>query len=121
MPVKKSPTIQANVLQRYSELVSTLPGIEVKGATMPYTSFNGNMFSFLAPDGRLNIRLSKTGKAAFMQQHSSEETVQHGIVMKEYASVPDAVWNDDDALKRCIEESYAYALTLKAKATKKKE
>jgi hypothetical protein len=119
MPAKKTSAAPANILQRYSELVAALPGIEVKGATMPYTSLNGNMFSFIAPDGRLNIRLSKAGKAAFMKQYSAEETVQYGVAMKEYAVVPDIVWNDADALKRCMEESFAYARTLKAKATKK--
>ena len=35
------------VLASYEALVATGPGVERKGKTMPYTSVNGHMFSFL--------------------------------------------------------------------------
>jgi len=34
-------------LSLYEKLVATLPGVERKGDTVPYTSVNGHMFSNL--------------------------------------------------------------------------
>lgn len=39
-------------LERYERLVATIPGVERKGRTLPYTSLNGHMFSFLGEGGR---------------------------------------------------------------------
>jgi hypothetical protein len=36
-------TIPADRLARYDLLVATLPGVERKGVTVPYTSVNGNV------------------------------------------------------------------------------
>jgi hypothetical protein len=38
-------------LALYEKLVATNPGVERKGATMPYTSVNGHMFSLLTKEG----------------------------------------------------------------------
>ena len=38
-------------LEFYEHLVATQPAVERKGATMPYTSVNGHMFSFLTKEG----------------------------------------------------------------------
>jgi hypothetical protein len=84
----KASTISAEVLERYRQLISSQPDIELKGAAMPYTSINGNMFSFLSPDGALNLRLSQTDLAAFLADHKTEQTIQHGVVLKDYAIVP---------------------------------
>jgi len=34
-------------LELYERVVATVPGVERKGATIPYTSLNGHMFSYL--------------------------------------------------------------------------
>ena len=44
-------------LALYERLVATNPEVERKGATMPYTSVNGHMFSFLGKDGGVALRL----------------------------------------------------------------
>lgn len=41
------PFPPAEKIALYEKLLATIPGIERKGATMPYTSLNGNMFSFI--------------------------------------------------------------------------
>ena len=41
----------------YEKLVATHPKVERKGATVPYTSLNGHMFSYLSKDGKLALRL----------------------------------------------------------------
>jgi hypothetical protein len=43
----------------YDKVIATLPGIERKGDTMPYTSLNGYMFSFLDRYDTLALRLPK--------------------------------------------------------------
>ena len=50
------PTI-ADALKQYEKLIATNPNVERKGATMPYTSLNGHMFSFLTKTGTLALRL----------------------------------------------------------------
>lgn len=67
---KKSTTdIPGDKLVLYESLVSTRPDIERKGATMPYTSLNGHMFSFLTKEGTLALRLSD-GVPQEVQNHA---------------------------------------------------
>jgi len=44
---KAKPETPADKLDLYEKLVATNPDVERKGATMPYKSLNGHMFSFL--------------------------------------------------------------------------
>ncbi|MEM1048733.1 MAG: TfoX/Sxy family protein [Pseudomonadota bacterium] len=106
-------------LQRYRVLVAASPGIELKGKKMPYTSMNGNMFSFLAPDGVLCLRLSSAECTEFMQAHGTEPVMQYGSVMRDYVAVPDALVTDDDALAALFRKSLENAQSLKAKPTKR--
>ncbi len=106
-------------LQTYAELVSGTPDLELKGAKMPYTSMNGNMFSFLAVDGTLCFRLSPADCKAFVQSHGTQPVKQYGSVMRDYVAVPDAVMQDDAALRGLFETCVANAQALKAKPTKR--
>src|SRR6185503_8455133 len=54
---KPKLTIPSDRLALYDALVAAHPEIERKGATMPYTSLNGHMFSFLSPAGAMALRL----------------------------------------------------------------
>ena len=54
--------IPAAAIERYDAVIATRPGIERKGASMPYTSTNGHMFSFLTPEGTLALRLSTSDR-----------------------------------------------------------
>ena len=38
-------------LELYEKLVGTIPNVKRKGATVPYTSLNGHMFSYLSKQG----------------------------------------------------------------------
>ena len=62
--VKKS-SIPAEKLELHEKLVATNPKIERKGATHPYTSLNGNMFTLLNPPGTLAIRLPADEREKF--------------------------------------------------------
>jgi len=54
---KAAASAPADRVALYERLVATNPQVERKGATMPYTSLNGNMFSFLMKSGRVGLRL----------------------------------------------------------------
>src|SRR5260370_20952458 len=72
----------------YDALLATNPAIVRKGATMPYTSVNGNMFSLLTADGTLALRLSTSDREAFLKKYKTTLCEQYGAVMKEYVRVP---------------------------------
>ena len=48
---------------------------DVKGAKNPYTSRNGHMFSFLAPDGTMALRLSDEMTEEFRSSHESGDVI----------------------------------------------
>lgn len=52
-------------LAQYQKLVSTKPEIQRKGATVPYTAVNGNMFSYLSKEGKRELRLPPDAIDAF--------------------------------------------------------
>jgi hypothetical protein len=117
---KPSPKAPAETVVLYEALLATNPSIERKGATMPYTSVNGNMFSLLTPEGTLALRLPDDKREAFLKRYDTRLTVQYGCVMKEYVDVPASLLNDTRTLAKYLDISYQYAQSLKPKATKKK-
>jgi hypothetical protein len=116
-PVPKAP---AESVALYEALLATNPEIERKGATMPYTSVNGNMFSLLTPDGTLALRLPEAEREAFLKRHDTELCKQYGVVMKEYVAVPASLLQNTRALAKYLDISYRYACSLKPKPTTKK-
>lgn len=110
----------AEALDHYEALVSTNPEIERKGATMPYTSKNGHMFSFLTKEARLALRLPAGEREEFLEQFNTDLCVQHGAVMKEYVVVPEDLLKDTAKLAHYFNLSYAYVKSLTPKPSKKK-
>jgi len=108
-------------IETYKEMVNSFSALEVKGATMPYTSVNGNMFSFFSKDGQLSIRLSEKDRDKFIKQHKTGLSIQHGVIMKEYVVIPDSLFKKPTILEECLKKSYDYALTLKPKSTTRKK
>lgn len=119
MPAE-SGGIPPEKLELYDRLVATIPGVERKGASMPYTAVNGNMFSFLTKEGTLALRLPVAERRAFLEEHNTSLVEQHGAVMKEYVAVPDGLLEDTDHLKPYFSSSLAYTTALKPKASRKK-
>ena len=72
----------------YEALIATQPDIERKGRSSPYTSVNGNMFTILAADGTLGMRLAAADRHAFTATYGTGLYQAHGTVMKEYVAVP---------------------------------
>jgi hypothetical protein len=107
--------IGETVLASYEALIATRPGVERKGKTMPYTSVNGHMFSFLTPDGILALRLSATDRAGFMETYASQLVEQHGAVLKEYVAVPPDLLDRLEELAPWFGRSFEYVGSLKPK------
>jgi hypothetical protein len=115
--VSRRPEPPRNV-ELFDRLVARLPGVERKGASMPYTAVNGNMFSYLDASGSMALRLAPNQRAAFIGRFQTALHVAHGVVQKEYVAVPDDLLADTDRLLPYFASSLEYALTLKAKPTK---
>jgi TfoX/Sxy family transcriptional regulator of competence genes len=105
----------------YDALLATNPAIERKGATMPYTSVNGNMFSLLTADGTLALRLPTADREAFLKKYKTTLCQQYGAVMKEYVSVPATLLANPRQLAKYLALSYEYARSLKPKPTTKRK
>lgn len=105
----------------YEKLVATNPAIERKGATVPYTSLNGNMFSYLSKEGKLALRLPAQEREAFLKKYDARLCEAYGIVQKEYVEVPDSLLASTKELKKYFDASYAYAGSLKPKATTRRK
>ena len=117
---KEQTDIPGELVALYEKLVATIPNLERKGATMPYTSHNGNMFSFLAKDGSLALRLGVEEREAFIKKYKTNLVEANGTILKEYVAVPKKLQADIKALKPYFGQSFAYVATLKPKPTKKK-
>ena len=103
-------------LALYDKLLATDPSIERKGATIPYTSANGKMFTYLTPTGDFRLRLPEDERAAFMKKYRTKPVVQHGVVMKDFVAVPPALFARTGELKPYLAKSRAYAVRLGTKA-----
>lgn len=114
-------TNSTSTLIFYEELVQTIPDLERKGKTMPYTSINGHMFSFLDKENTLGLRLSEEDREAFIKKFNSRLMEQHGRIMKEYVIVPQTLLGDIKTLSTYFKKSYDYVSSLKPKPTKKKK
>ena len=105
----------------YSKLIDHFPEVEEKGKTMPYTSLNGNMFSFLDKEGIMGLRLSQTDREQFIKKYKTKLMEQHGRIMKEYVHVPQSLLIKTGSLTKYFSQSLEYVASLKPKPTKKKK
>src|SRR5262245_3261860 len=118
MPRPSTSQIPEQRLREYDRLVATQPDIERKGVTLPYTAVNGNMFSFLSPEGVLALRLSAADRGAFLDRYSATLHVAHGALMKEYVSVPEGLLGELEELRPWFAASAADAKGLKPKPSR---
>jgi TfoX/Sxy family transcriptional regulator of competence genes len=108
-------------LELYERLVATNPRVERKGATVPYTSLNGHMFSYLSKQGKLALRLPAAEREAFLKEHKARLCEAYGKVQPEYVEVPDSLLLSTQELKRYFDSSYEYVASLKPKPTTRKK
>ncbi len=116
----KQPDLPEPQLSQYEAMVATQPDVQRKGKTMPYTSLNGNMFSFMAKDGLVAVRLSDEEREKFLKKHPGSAVQQYGKTMKGYVEVPEEILSNKRRARALFARSYAFAQTLKAKPSKRK-
>ena len=110
--------IPEDKLERYDNLIAQFPHIERKGKTVPYTSTNTYMFTFLDKEGTMDLRLGNEDLEDFKETHQSENSVQHGTIMADFVNVPETLFEDWTQLKEYVQMSYDYTNTLKPKKKK---
>jgi hypothetical protein len=120
MSVKNKGIVPADKLELYEKLVGTNPNLQRKGATHPYTSLNGHMFSYLHPSGSLALRLPKDEREKFLREYKTTLFEAYGVVQKEYVTVPDALLKNTKELEKYFVMSCRYVQTLKPKPSRKK-
>ena len=118
---KATNQVPTDKLELYEKLVATLPGVPRNGATVPYTSVNGHMFSYLSNTGKLSLRLPEEARKAFLTKYKTTLSQQYGVVQKEYVEVPDALLKKTSELKKYFGLSFAYVSALKPKPTTRKK
>ena len=104
----------------YEELIADTPDLELKGKATRYTSMNGNMFSFLSPEGTLAVRLPAAERTVFLERFPAAVVEQYGSVMKDYVGVSDRVLADGSELRALFERCVEHARTLRPKPTTRK-
>jgi hypothetical protein len=113
---KAAVSVDPKVLAAFDGMIAGVPGIERKGAAMPYLSINGNMYAVISKANVIGLRLSKDDLAAFMAAGGEPYEGTPGFINKEYGGVPATMLADTKTLKRWFKVSHAYAQTLKPKA-----
>jgi hypothetical protein len=108
-------------LPLYEKLVATNSKVELKGATVPYTSLNGHMFSYLSKEGKLALRLPAAEREAFLKKYKAKLCEAYGRIQEEYVEVPDSLLASTKELKKFFDCSYNYVSSLKPKPTSKKK
>lgn len=112
---KEKNSVPSETISFYDKLIQNNPLVERKGATLPYTSFNGHMFSFIDKGGVLSLRLPEKEREAFIKKYKTSLSIQHGVIMKEYVIVPEKLFKKTTELLKYFEASLAYIQTLKPK------
>lgn len=118
---KENKVIPPTRLALYDNLIQSIPNLERKGVTLPYTSWNGHMFSFLSQDGSLGIRLPQAQRENFIKKYKTTLCTAHGTVLKEYAAVPEKLFRNTGELIEYFAYSFEYVKTLKPKPAKKEK
>jgi hypothetical protein len=103
----------------YEKLVATHPHAELKGDTIPYTSLNGHMYSFLSKQDELALKLPEEERAKFITKYQTRLAENYGIVQKEFVVVPDALLSKTSQLKPYFAMGYDYVSSLKPKPAAK--
>jgi hypothetical protein len=117
----KLKTVDTTRLDLYRNLVTTIPKVDLKGDTIPYTSLNGHMFSYLHPSGAFALRLPEDEREKFLSKYKTKLFEAYGTIQKEYVTVPDTLLQSTQELKRYFDLSYRYVGTLKPMPEKKKK
>jgi hypothetical protein len=112
---------RADKIELLAKLVATNPAARLKGDTIPYTSLNGHMYSYLSKEGVFALRLPAKEREAFLHRHDTRLMEAYGIVQKEYVVMPDSLLSNTDELKPWFDSSDTYVRLMKPKPAKGKK
>lgn len=112
---KVANNVSPEKLDVYKKLVASNPLLELKGATIPYTSFNGHMFSYFEKDGTFGLRLPEKEREAFLEKYKTTLFISYGIVKKEFVLVPEELLLNFNEFKPYFDISFEYVKSLKSK------
>jgi hypothetical protein len=115
MAKKQNSTIPQEKLDAYKKLIASNPKIELKGAAIPYTSYNGHMFSYFEKDGTFGLRLPEKVREDFLKKYKTQLFVSYGVVKKEFVVVPDKLLMNYNEFKPYFDLSFDFVASLKAK------
>lgn len=103
-------------LKAYKDVLTQL-NVELKeNFGFPFTSVNGNMFSFLSKENVLGIRLPKEVRDEFIKAvGSSIYQRPQGQLLKEYVVIPDDLLVREEELQEWFRKSLHYVQSLKPK------
>ena len=105
----------------YDKLVATNAKVERKGATVPHTAANRNMFSYLSKSGEMALRLPTAAREAFLKKYKTRLCDAYRVVQPEYVMVPASLLAKTQELKKFFNLSFHYASSLKPKVSAKKK
>ena len=112
---KEQSNVPQDKLDAYKKLIAANPKIELKGATIPYTSHNGHMFSYFEKDGTFGLRLPEKEREAFLKKYKTTLFVSYGIVKKEFVLVPEKLLLNFSEFRPYFDISFEYVKSLKKK------
>jgi hypothetical protein len=115
----KATTVPADRLELYDRLIATIPGLARKGASIPYTSVNGRMSSYLTDTGSLVLRLAGPDRDRFIADHAAGLHQAYGIVQKEFVDVPDELFAATDRIGPWFAAGHAWVAGQKPKPTRR--
>ena len=116
----KSPKLTRDKkLDLYKKLVATEQAAILKGDTIPYTSLNGHMYSFLSKQDEFSLKLPPPEIPKFLEKYKSRLAENYGVVQKDYVVVPDSLLEKTGEIKKYFQMSYNYVSSLKPKPTSK--
>ena len=121
--MQSTPLTREQIVSFYEEMVARTPGATLKGATIPNTTHNGHMYSYVAKDNTVALKLPSPEKEQFLSRYNTRLMEQYGIVQKEYVVVPEQVLQNTSELQPWFDLSFRHISGLKPKPnvkTKKK-
>src|SRR5580692_9244274 len=119
MPAKKTSSAPPECIAAYDRLIASFSEIERKGATMPYTSINGHMTSYLNSEGQMALKLPAGDREEFLAKYDTKLFEAYGIVQKEFVTVPPELLENTDELQAYFAISVKYVGGLKPRPTKR--
>jgi len=107
----------AEAFRLYKAVLETI-SVACKGDTVPNTSVNGHMFSYLSKSGVVALRLPEEAREAFLRKHKTVLCRQYGVVQKEYVEIPGKLLEKTSQLKPYFAASFRYVSFLKPRLAK---